>query len=756
MTVVIGAVALIAIVVLVIITSFRSIGPSEIGLVTKRIGRKLAADQIVAMNGEAGYQADLLMPGLRFKLWPIYGVQRHDWVQVPPDHIGLVIAQVGTPLPTGAKSGVYKKSFGNFADIRTFLSEGGQRGVQRPVLPPGTTAPIHPVGFIVVTSDQVYGKIVSESAAKAIDAVDPALLQVVRITPQGDKDIVGVITALEGPPSSGIASRIGGFDDIAASEKAAKGSAGSIIQAVLRSKNDLHDNYQDYQAFLDAGGCIGLQHDPLLYGSYLLNPLLVQVELREMLVVRQGEVAVMKSYVGLPTEDTSGEEFKFGSIVAPGHQGIWSEPLRTGKYTLNPRIYEAEIVPTSILTLNWSASTSEAHSLDARLDRIDAKSKEAFTFSIDLQVQIHVPDTRAPKVISMVGTMQNLVNEVLHSAVGNYFRNKLQTLGATEFIEKRDEVQHAAEGYIRQYLARYEVETRGVYIQDVAFPPDLVEVLTSREIAAQEKATFAQQQVAQEARVSLEQQRGVADMQSRLAQANVSIDIERANAQAARARAQGEADVITTTGKAEATRKQAIGQAEAVAEQALGLARAKGFAAQRRAIGSAETAMVAALREVSSGGVKIVPDIQVGDDSGGVIGGLGALLMRSLAGGNGNGNGKHGLPAGDAEEDFVEEDDFETIEPVDEHVVEVTPEPEAAYAFTPLPVAAELDGPAADEEVALEEEAPVEEASASSEYYTRTELEAMTVADLRAIAAESGIDSSGLKKVELIDALLGE
>ena len=35
---------------------------------------------------------------------------------------------------------------------------------------------------------------------------------------------------------------------------------------------------------------------------------------------------------GLPTEDTSGEEFKFGSIVKPGHQGIWSEPLRTGKY----------------------------------------------------------------------------------------------------------------------------------------------------------------------------------------------------------------------------------------------------------------------------------------------------------------------------------------------------------------------------------------------------------------------------------------
>ena len=171
------------------------------------------------------------------------------------------------------------------------------------------------------------------------------------------------------------------------------------------------------------------------------------------------------------------------------------------------------------------------------------------------------------------------------------------------------------------------------------FPADLVKVLTSREIAAQERATFAQQRDAQVARVSLEQQRGVADMQAQLAQANVSIDIEKSRAEAARARAEGEAAVITTTGAAEATRTQAIGEATAAAEEALGLARAKGFDAQRKAIGSEQTALVAALREVGTGHVKIVPDIQVGGDGGGVIGGLGALLMRNLATEGGNGNG---------------------------------------------------------------------------------------------------------------------
>ena len=41
-----------------------------------------------------------------------------------------------------------------------------------------------------------------------------------------------------------------------------------LIETILGSKNDQHKSYQDFQAFLDKGGKIGLQHDPLLYGAY--------------------------------------------------------------------------------------------------------------------------------------------------------------------------------------------------------------------------------------------------------------------------------------------------------------------------------------------------------------------------------------------------------------------------------------------------------------------------------------------------------
>jgi uncharacterized membrane protein YqiK len=160
MTVVV--IAVVVIVLIAIYKSFHSVGPTEVGLVTKRFSlRKLHDDNPIAFHGEAGYQAALLMPGLRFKVWPVYAVKKFPWVQVPAGDIGVVIAQVGAPLPIGAKSAHYQASMGNFANLEAFMGNGGEKGVQRPVLPPGMLLPIHPVAFLVITKGKVYGLPVS-------------------------------------------------------------------------------------------------------------------------------------------------------------------------------------------------------------------------------------------------------------------------------------------------------------------------------------------------------------------------------------------------------------------------------------------------------------------------------------------------------------------------------------------------------------------------------------------------------------------
>src|SRR5215469_10370463 len=607
----------------VVSRSIRTIGPTEVGLVRKRFSsKKLSSGSAVAFNGEAGYQAKLMMPGVQFKLWPIYDVTRHPMVQIPAGQIGVVIAQAGAALPVGAKSAVYKPTFGNFSDLAAFVNGGGEKGVQRPVLPPGSVVAIHPVGFLVISKDTVYGVPIDDAYA-ALErkgklnaqafGLDPQELDVVHIEPrvyQDGKvvDMIGIVTTYEGPPlpKGAIANRIGDFTDVAELEEKPDTKDSDLVEAILSVKNDVHNNYQDFQAFLDNGGRIGLQHDPLMYGAYNLNPFLVSVELVPMLIVNQGEVAVLKAYAGLATEDTSGADFKFGSLVRPGHRGIWQEPLRTGKYAINPRCYSAEIVPTFILTLNWADATSTAHNLDKGLKQITAKSKEGFVFNIDLQVQIHVPDTEAPKVISIVGTMLNLVTEVLQAAVGNHFRDKLQSMPAIDFIEKRQDVQAQAQDHITNKLKEYRVETRGVYIQDVVFPQQLVEVLTTREIANQQQETYKAEEKAQGQRLELEQARGKADMQSELARSAIGIDIARNKAQGVQAEADGESYRLEKVGRASA----------------------KGLEAQQQAVGKDQTAIINAVRALASGSQRFVPEnlaLTLGGE-GGLGSGLNALV----------------------------------------------------------------------------------------------------------------------------------
>jgi hypothetical protein len=260
-----------AAVAFVLYMSFWKIGPTEIGLVRKRFGlKKLDGGNIIGFRGEAGYQAELLRTGIRFKLWLIYAVQRRPIPQIPAGEIAVVIAQVGAQLPVGAKSAVYKPEFGNFTDLKAFVDGGGQKGLQRLVLSPGTVAAIHPVGFLVISKHHVYGIPVSEELVKLAHdgkltyqsfGLTEKQLEVARIEPKAERDgkiidMIGIVTTLEGAPlpKGAIANRLDGFDDIVELERAADTKDSALVEAILSVKNEVHNNYQDFQRFLDNGG----------------------------------------------------------------------------------------------------------------------------------------------------------------------------------------------------------------------------------------------------------------------------------------------------------------------------------------------------------------------------------------------------------------------------------------------------------------------------------------------------------------------
>ena len=126
------------------------ISEKEVGVVVKKFGPRLHAGQLIALKGEAGYQADTLAPGWHFFYFPWqYAVHRTPVTIIPQGQIGLIVAAAGAAIPPERILGKVVPC-NNFQDARRFLMSGGEKGRQMEVLTAGTYR-INSALFTVIT-----------------------------------------------------------------------------------------------------------------------------------------------------------------------------------------------------------------------------------------------------------------------------------------------------------------------------------------------------------------------------------------------------------------------------------------------------------------------------------------------------------------------------------------------------------------------------------------------------------------------------
>jgi len=555
----------------------------QVGVVVKKFaGRSLLPGRLIALAGEAGYQADTLAPGLHFGYFPWqYRIMKVPVTVVRQGELALVVAADGAPIPAERILGKVVEC-DNYQDARQFLANGGEKGRQLGILTAGTYR-INPALFAVITS-----------ATASEHEMDPAQLRLHRVQP----DMVGIVTTLDGRPIE----------------------AGEIAGPMIPG----HENFQNAQAFLDGGGRRGLQEQTLLSGTWNLNPWFVQVEQVPMVQIPIGYVGVVISYVGKAHVDVSGLEFKHGDLVESGHKGVWVTPLYPGKAPINTRVMKVELVPTTNIVLNWAART-EAHHYDEKLSSITVRSKDGFAFSLDVAQIIHVGALDAPKVISRVGSMQNLVDHVLQPIVGNYFRNSAQDYTVLDFLSARSQRQVEAAEHIRTALSAYDVQAIDTLIGDINPPAQLMQTQTDRKIAEEQRKTYEMQEAAQKQRQQLVRQTSLADIQQQVVSAEQGVNI---------AELQANAHVKQATGEAEAVRLRAHGEAESI--RATGQAKAEAYRAGVESLGAQPYTIMQLMQIVGDRNVRIVPDVAVSgtNASPGLVDGLLGLMLRGQANGH--------------------------------------------------------------------------------------------------------------------------
>ncbi|MBL9185499.1 MAG: flotillin family protein [Verrucomicrobiaceae bacterium] len=548
------------------------IGEQQVGLVIKRFAmRSLPPGEIIALNGEAGFQADTLPPGLHFGYWKWqYSVQRMPMVIVPQGELALVVARTGTAIPPQRILGRVVKC-DHFQDARAFLQNGGEKGRQLGVLTAGSYR-INPALFQVLTTRNCHEH-----------GISPASLRILNIEP----DKVGIVTTLDG----------------ACIEQ------GEIAGPIVTG----HNNFQDAQAFLSAGGRRGLQEQILLSGQWNLNPWFAHVEQVEMVEIPIGHVGVVISYVGNLHEDVSGPDFKHGDLVEVGHKGVWVRPLLPGKHPVNTRVMRVELVPTTNIVLNW-ANRTEAHQFDEKLNSITVRSRDGFAFNLDVSQIIHIGANEAPKVISRAGSVQNLIDHALQPIVGNYFRNSAQAYTVLDFLSARTERQNEAAMHIAAALREYDVEAIDTLIGDITPPESLMKTQTDRKIAEEHRKTYEMQEAAEKQRQQLVRQTSLADIQNQVVSAEEGVRISELHASAA---------VKKSEGDATSTRLRASGEADAI--RSTGQAKAEAHYAGIQAVGQDTYALMQLFQIIAEKNLRVVPDVLV--NGGGANGGLVEALM---------------------------------------------------------------------------------------------------------------------------------
>ena len=598
--------------------ALRYIPNNRIGIVEKLWSlRGSVKHGFIAIQGEAGFQSEVLRGGWHM-LFPFqYRVHVMPLVTITQGQIGYVFARDGQPLPP-TQALASNATAKDFTDVRAFLLSGGQRGPQRRVLREGTYA-LNLVQFVVLTDDELYylplGKdegAVFKNMATSIS--DRRGFEPIVIT----SDLVGVVTVHDGPSLP----------------------QGEIIAPTVGSNvtGAHHNSFQDSEQFLAAGGKRGRQLEVLVEGTYYINRLFATVETIPKTVVEVGHVGVVVSYTGTIGADLSGEEYRHGELVRNGERGVWSEPLLPGKYAFNTFAGGVLMVPTTNFILKWISNQAGAHRLDENLSEVSMITKDAFEPHLPLSVVVHIDYKKAPLVIQQFGDVKKLVEQTLDPMVSAYFKNIGQTRTLIQLIQDRSAIQDQSSEQMKTKFEQYHLELKEVLIGTPTSQPgdkaieQILFQLRSRQIAQEQIDTYGQQEKAAAKERELREAEARARTQQALTESELSItiqsnegkaDYQRSVQQAAqiRALAEAEADKTKLLAGGDAQRVRVLAEAEAEKVARVGIAQAMAIDEQVRASGGPQLQLTRQVMErfseaVERGKLDVVPKVMISGASG--------------------------------------------------------------------------------------------------------------------------------------------
>jgi len=358
--------------------------------------------------------------------------------------------------------------------------------------------------------------------------------------------------------------------------------------------------------FLGQGkGYKGPQLSVLSPGRYRINTELFTITTVPVTNVTVGTVVVIKSNVG-ETVDTEDR------LVEVGQKGVWKKPLTEGKYRLHTKAYEATPISIRQVKVSYTAEKEQGEGRGYQpMKPITVRSKDGFTFPVDVRMTYKINSKDAPQVVATVGGDALVLTKLVTPAVRAIFRNNAEKVKALEYVQNRSKQEAQSTSMLKGELAKYGVTVLAVRIGDIGDEKSLGVLLktqTDREIALQEQATFEEQQRAAEKQKELTKTRQEAEEEKRLATARYGVQIAEQDKQKRIIDAQADAERIKVTAEAKALAYKKISEV----------------------IGPNNAALIEIMKLVEAGRIRITPEVMVGGAGAGMTDALMGTVLRGM------------------------------------------------------------------------------------------------------------------------------
>src|SRR5215470_11707844 len=490
-------------------TSYVNVGDGRFAQMFRTIGGgPLEGGKIVAINGENGPQAQILRPGFhaKFLLNVFYAVDpSKKETDIPGGKIGVLTAKDGTALRAGqAFADPFPAGAGlTMLDADTFLRNGGQRGPQLTVLPPGK----------YVLNDYLW-----EVSIRDASDVNTGFVGVVKSNVWANVDL-GTL-------------------------RADKPDNCSVIGGGNRSEGKI-------EAPIVPVGCVGVWQASLQPGKYYFNPdafTITPIDTRAQVwtyaggyprceitltVDSKGDITQNRRCTEIPVSKDNADRAVFVKMEG------WDVPLEL-------RVV-AQVSPTEA-----SCVVAGVGTLREIEDRVLTPSIRAIT----RDVAGGTYDVEEPKT-------DETGKPVLVDGKPVIQRVKRPTK-VLDLINQRPLIESEIERRIRPEGEKSCVTIREVRLGEPAIPPELLVAVRREQLATQLAKAYVQEQAAQTKRIDSEKAKATADQQPELVKAEIAVQTSQQKALALKNEGQGEKDKLELIALGQKAQTEVLGVAATV------------------------------------------------------------------------------------------------------------------------------------------------------------------------------------------------